>query len=134
MRGGVYVEKPTGLAYSRKSDTLWVLTYTQLINMKKDGTVLLCFDIKINGQDQLFLNKSETIMYFTAGTNYEGTNYVYSVDLSSFSVEKISCLADSCAVEGIYFDSQAMYILNDGYYHSGKYPSNQVNIYILQEE
>ena len=132
--GEIDIDQPTGIAYDSRTDTIWVLTYAQLIRFSKDGKRLESFDVNVKGQDQLWLDETNDVMYFTGGLNYTGSifkgdNAVYSVDLKTGAVNEEYALADSYAVEGIYVSEGKMYVLNDGYYHSAKIPVNQVNIY-----
>lgn len=125
----VDINKPTGIAYDNRTDTLWVLTNLQLININKDGSIIESMDVEIEGQDQLFLDEDGEAIYFTAGINYKGDNFVYKIDLSTKEMNLEYTLKDSFAVEGIYIEDEIMYILNDGYYHDGKVDINQMNQY-----
>lgn len=127
------LDKPTGIVYDNRTNTLWVLTYTKLLNINKDGKIIDSINISIEGQDQLFLDESKNIMYFTAGVNYHSDNYVYKIDLSTKKIDLVFKLKDSYCVEGIYIENGIMYILNDGYYHSGKNPINQLNKYDINQ-
>lgn len=111
-RGGdpldeICIEQPTGIAYDSRTECLWVLTYSQLMRVNKDGTVQETFDVAVEGQDQLWLDEDANVMYFTGGLNYNGKpfkggdNAVYSVDLTSGVVNEKWSLADSWAVEGL---------------------------------
>ena len=131
------IGRPTGIAYDSRTDSLWVLTYTQLINYSKNGIQLKRFDVNIEGQDQLWLDEDADVMYFTAGLNYDGSlfkgdNAVYSVDLKTGKVEKTYSLATSYAVEGLWISEGKMYVLNDGYYHGARVPVNQVDVYDIE--
>lgn len=77
------------------------------------------------------MDEDSDAIYFTAGINYEGDNFVYKIDLSTTTEEMnlVFTLKDSFAVEGIYIEDETMYILNDGYYHDGKVDINQMNQY-----
>ncbi len=134
----VDVEQPTGIAYDSRTDCVWVLTYSQLIRMSKDGVAQESFDVSVKGQDQLWLDEGANVMYFTGGLNYngglfKGDNAVYAVDLSSGEVSERYNLADSWAVEGLYIADGKMYVLNDGYYHSAKVRVNEVCVYDIGE-
>lgn len=129
--GYVDFEKPTGIVYDNRTDSLWVLSYDNLVNIKKDGTVEKSIHIKEEGQDQLWLDETNNKMYITTGNNYKDSNYVFTVDLQTEEVKKTYTMADSYAVEGIHIEGNDMYILNDGYYHKGKVKTNQANIYDL---
>jgi len=123
---------PTGIAYDVRTNSLWVLnTASSLVNIGKTGTVIKTIAVAYTGQDQLFLDIPGNKIYFTAGANYQGTNYVYVVDLSTDAVSLAYNLIESYAVEGIYINKNVMHILNDGYYHSGTVAVNQVNTYDL---
>lgn len=128
-KGCIDIEKPTGIAYDSRTDTLWVLTYTELINMNKDGDIIETIGICIEGQDQIFLDEKNHLVYLTAGLDYKRENYVYLVDLSTKEVSLKFIPEDSYAIEGIFVEENIMYVLNDGYYHSAKIPINQLNKY-----
>lgn len=132
--GVIDFDRPIGIAYDNRDDSLWVLSNEFLCNIKKNGEVVRKIDVKIEGQDQLYLDVQNNTMYFTAGVNYKGKNYVYSIDLNTEEICLKYILKDSHAVEGIHIDNNKMYVLNDGYYHEGKEPVNQANIYDLYEE
>ena len=129
--GGFDLSEANGICYDSRTDTLWILTRNVLINTDKTGNILKTIDVSIEGQDQLFLDEVNNIMYLTAGNNYKSENYVYSVDLSTNAINKTYTLSDSYAVEGLYMNKSEMYVLNDGYYHSGKVRVNQINKYKL---
>ncbi len=129
----IEVLKPTGIAYDTRTDTLWVLTYSELKNIDKDGNIIDSIDVEIEGQDQIFLDEDKNEIFFTAGINYKGDNYVYKVDLSAKKISLVFILKDSFAVEGIYIDGNIMYILNDGYYHSAEVNVNQMNKYDISQ-
>lgn len=129
--GYIDFEKPTGIVYDNRTDSLWVLSYDDLVNIKKDGTIEKKISIQEEGQDQLWLDEKSNKMYITTGNNYKSSNYVFTIDLSTEEVKKEYTMADSYAVEGIYIEGSDMYILNDGFYHNGKVKVNQVNIYDL---
>lgn len=126
--------KPIGIVYDSRTDTLWGLSQTELINMSKQGEIIKSISVSIEGQDQLWLDEQNNLMYFTAGNNYKGKNYVYTVNLTTDEVIKLYTLKDSHAVEGIYIQDNYMCIVNDGYYHDAKVKVNQINIYNLREE
>ncbi len=127
--GGFKCANANGIAYDPRTDTLWVLTRTKLINYKKNGSVLKEISVSKADQDMLFLETENNSTLFTAGAAYNGINYVYRINLSSGVVEKVFDLIDSYCVEGIYVLDETMYIMNDGFYHNGKVPVNQVNAY-----
>lgn len=137
--GEIKIDQPTGIAYDSRTDTIWVLTYRQLIRFSKDGKRLKSFNVNVKGQDQLWLDESNDVMYFTAGLNYsdsifKGDNAVWSVNLKTGELEEAYVLADSYSVEGLYMANGKLYVLNDGYYHSAKIPTNQVNVYDLNSK
>lgn len=127
--GEISVSQPSGIAYDSRTDTLWVLTLTALKKFDKTGTELESIDVSITGQDQLYLDEHKNIMYFTAGANYTGLNFVYKVDLETKAITIAYNLKESYAVEGIYIEGSEMYIFNDGFYHTSTVPTNQINIY-----
>ncbi|OFV71350.1 hypothetical protein [Acetobacterium wieringae] len=89
--------------------------------------------MEIEGQDQLFLDEGSNAIYFTAGINYRGDNFVYKIDLLTKEINLAYTLKDSFAVEGIYIENETMYIFNDGYYHYGKVDVNQMNKYDINK-
>lgn len=123
------INRPIGIAYSRISDTLWVLTKSELINIEKDGAIIESLNFDIDGQDQLFLDEVNNIIYLTAGSSYYSDSYVYKIDLFKKEIDLAFILKESFAVKGIYIEDDKMYILNDGYYHQAKIPVNQINKY-----
>lgn len=127
--GEFHLDQANGIAYDHKNDSLWILTPGKLLNTDKNGGVLKKFTFSYEGQDQIFLDEKNNIIYFTAGNNYQEPNDVYAIDLSTGHIKKKYTLKDSYAVEGIFIDDHDMYILNDGYYHNAKVPVNCVNHY-----
>lgn len=127
------VARPTGIAYDRRDDTLWVLTMNnKILHLHTDGTQILSVDFAYTETlDQCFLDENG-YLYITAGVNYQGRNNIYLFDTST-SNQSITCTVDSYSVEGICILGNYMYILNDGYYHSAIVDVNQVNIYQLTE-
>jgi len=132
-KGEIYAEHPTGIAYDSRTDTLWVLSKQRLMQMDKSGEVIRSFDLTLEGQDHIFLDKAKNTIYLTAGNNYNGENYVYRVQLLFNRVSLAYVLKESYAVEGIYIEDDTIYILNDGYYHTAKNPVNQVSQYDLSK-
>ncbi len=126
------IEKPTGIAYDSSDNTLWILTYTHLLKTSKTGEIEEKYRVKVNGQDQMYLDNDGKI-YFTAGVNYEGYNFVYMFDLRTHSLNKLYTLTDSYAVEGITIENGCIIVLNDGFYHSAKDSRNIICIYDLQD-
>ena len=127
--GEFYIENPSGIAYDSRTDSLWILTNKKLINCMKSGEIIKSYNLKERGQDQLFIDEENNLIYFTCGINYQGENYVYTFDMDTELVQAKYILKDSYAVEGISIIEDKMYILNDGYYHDAKIDVNQVNIY-----
>lgn len=127
-------DNPIGLAYDSRTDSLWIMTNSSLDNInKKTGSVIRSIKIALNAQDQIYIDEEKDIIYFTVGNNYNGRNYVYSVNLTNDVIRKEYTLKDSYAVERIYIDYEDLYILNDGVYHNAKNATNQVNIYKLPD-
>ena len=128
------INRPTGIAYNQKDDSLWVLTYNnEIVHMKKNGTVMHKFAFSYDETlDQCFLDKYRGLLYITAGDNYTGRNNIYCFNVDTHE-QYIACTVDSYAVEGIWLgDNNKMIILNDGYYHSAIVGRNQVNYYTLE--
>ena len=125
---------PTGIAYSPKDDSLWVLTYANSNNIQrisKTGTVLEQYTFSYSeALDQCFLDPKRGYLYITAGANYSSRNNVYLFNTSTHA-QSITCTVDSYSVEGIWIGETEMVIVNDGYYHSATVGVNQANIYDL---
>lgn len=114
-------------------NTLWTLTNNYLYNCSYDGVVQKSIKIHIKGQDQLFLDEKNDLIYFSAGADYHGDSYIYTVDLKTSKVKPLYVLKDSYAIEGITIVDDVLYVLNDGYYHDAETPINQVNMYFLNK-
>ncbi len=79
----------------------------------------------------MFLDEENELIYFSAGADYHGDSYIYTVDLKTNKVEPLYILKDSYAIEGITIVNNVLYVLNDGYYHDAQISVNQVNMYYL---
>lgn len=123
----ISVKNPTGIAFDKEKDNIWVLTNKFLINFSIDGKIIKKFKIKEKGQDQLYVDKEKIL--FTAGLDYNGDSYVYEVDKETGKYHMKYILKDSFAIEGISIIDNVMVILNDGYYHNARVSENQVNYY-----
>lgn len=123
----ISVKNPSGIAYDKEKNNLWVLTNTFLINYSVKGEIIKKFFIKEKGQDQLYIDKSKIL--FTAGLDYNGDSYIYEVDKETGKYNRKYILKDSFAIEGISIIDDNILILNDGYYHNAKVPENQINFY-----
>lgn len=125
---------PTGIAYSPKDDSLWVLTYANSNNIKrmsKTGTVLEQYTFSYSDTlDQCFLDPERGYLYITAGANYSSRNNIYLFNTSTHA-QSITCTVDSYSVEGIWIGEDSMIIVNDGYYHSATDGRNVANFYDL---
>ena len=122
----------TGIAYDSRTDTLWVLDSTKLINVEKDGTVNTTITLDISNVDQIYLDETDNSIYITAGNNYQGDSYVYIVNLSTQKSKLLYTLEDSHAIEGIHIKDGKMYIGNDGVYHEAKIESNIIQVYTIE--
>ena len=131
--GNFDIKEPSGIANDSKSNTLWTLTNNYLYNCSYDGVVQKSIKIHIKGQDQLFLDEKNDLIYFSAGADYHGDSYIYTVDLKTSKVKPLYVLKDSYAIEGITIVDDVLYVLNDGYYHDAETPINQVNMYFLNK-
>lgn len=127
------IKEPSGIANDSRSNTLWILTNNYLYNCSYDGVVQKTIKIHIKGQDQLFLDEKNSLIYFSAGADYHGDSYIYTVDLKTSKVKPLYVLKDSYAIEGITIVDDVLYVLNDGYYHDAETPINQVNMYFLNK-
>lgn len=125
-------QTPTGIAYSPKDGTLWVLTYAnKIIKYSKTGTALETYSFAYSDQvDQCFLDVDRGYLYIVGGANYSSRNNVYLFDTNTHQ-QSITCTVDSYSVEGIWIGYNEMIIVNDGYYHSAKDNVNQANFYTL---
>ena len=128
------MNNPSGIAFSHSDNTLWVLTNKKLLNCTTDGKILKEIKFKEKGQDQLFIDENNQKIYITVGNNYQNGSYIFVYDIREDKYKPVYFLSDSYAIEGITITSETMFILNDGYYHSAKVPTNQVNIYNLPKE
>ena len=109
------------------------MTNNYLYNCSYDGVVQKTIKIHIKGQDQLFLDEKNDLIYFSAGADYHGDSYIYTVDLKTSKVKPLYVLKDSYAIEGITIVDDVLYVLNDGYYHDAETPINQVNMYFFNK-
>lgn len=125
---------PTGIAYSPLDDSLWVLTYASLNNIKrmsKTGTTLEQYTFNYSDTlDQCFLDPQRGYLYITAGENYSSRNNIYLFNTSTHA-QSITCTVDSYSVEGLWIGQTEMVIVNDGYYHSAYDGRNVANFYDL---
>lgn len=127
------IREPSGIAYDKRDDTLWILTNDYLYNCSYSGKINRSIKVHIKGQDQLFLDTEKDVLYFSAGLDYHGDSYIYIVDLSMKMIKPLYVLKDSYAIEGIAIVGNILYVLNDGYYHDAEIPYNQVNMYYLDD-
>jgi len=124
-----------GLAYDNRTDTLWILTFNNsgtgvIENITKTGTTIKTYNYSgITDADMIHLDTNQNIIYFTAGANYHGNNFVYKLDLETGATNLYKTLKESYAVEGLYINGNKIYVLNDGYYHSAFLNKNVLNIY-----
>jgi len=114
---------------NRKAGMLYVLTPTKIIHMKKSGEIISSSNIKIKGADQLYLDEENNKLLISADNDYQKENYIYSYCINTKKTIKKYTLKDSFAIEGIYYDGEFLFVLNDGYYHNAKVKENQVNAY-----
>lgn len=121
----------SGIAYDSRTDTLWILDRTELMNIKKDGTKLSSIPLNINQVDQLYLDETNNDIYITAGADYNGENYVYKVNLDTNKYVLYYTLSDSYSIEGIVIKDNKMYIGNDGVYHEAAIEKNIIQVYDL---
>lgn len=77
------------------------------------------------------IDEKKDLIYFSAGADYHGDSYIYTVDLKTSKVKPLYVLKDSYAIEGITIVDDVLYVLNDGYYHDAEIPTNQVNMYFF---
>lgn len=125
----IFVSNPSGIAYDNRNNTLWCLTKEKLFNMSTDGEILKSFDVKINGQDQIFVDKKHNLIYLTAGTNYDRNQFLFVFSIDKGKIIKTYELEGSFAVEGISIIDSKIIIANDGFYHNAKIPKNYIAIY-----
>lgn len=125
------IQQPTGIAYDSKRDALWILTYSELLLISKEGEVRVRYPIEIDGQDQLFYDSIKDRILMTAGLDYQGTGLVFEIHPENGYRKVLYRLIDSHAIEGIVLKNNQLFIANDGYYHQAKIPFNQINVYEL---
>jgi len=131
--GSLDYSKANGLAYDDESDSLWVLANETIANIEKDGSVIKSYSISgIDAADMLYLDTACENIYFTAGNNYQGDNYIYKMDVATGTTTLYKTLTDSYAVEGLCIVGNKLYVMNDGYYHSAKDNRNVMNIYTIK--
>lgn len=130
--GHFNIKEPSGIAIDEEEGALWILTGKYLCQCSYDGQVKKKIKVHIRGQDQLFLDSKNHLMYFSAGVDYHGDSYIYTMDLETEEVRPLYVLKDSYAIEGIAIVDNVLYVLNDGYYHDAEIPVNQVNAYFLK--
>ncbi len=125
-----------GVAYDSRNDTLWVINNSSdngeviIRNLEKSGREVSSFRISgIYHSDQLYLDEKNNLLYFSAGANYTGENYVYALSLTTYSCTLKYVLGDSYAIEGIYILNDQLYVCNDGLYHSSLSNTNEMKIY-----
>ena len=130
----VVIGSPTGLVYSAKDDSLWILTYNgKIAHYSVTGSAIASYDFSFDGVslDQCYLDDYRGILYITADKSYTERNNVYCFNIVTH-VQYVACTVDSYSVEGIWLgDNDKMVILNDGYYHSAVVDKNLVNIYVI---
>lgn len=131
--GSFSIAKPSGIAYDTRDNTIWILTDYYLYNCTYEGTINKKIKVHVKGQDHLFLDEKNNLMYFSAGANYYGDSYIYTLNLETNELKPLYVLKDSYAIEGITIIDNSLYVLNDGYYHNAKVAVNQVNIYNLDD-
>lgn len=124
------ISQPTGIAYDPSRNCVWVLTYSKLIQISVPGELQISYDVKVDGQDQICYDLNNDRLLMTAGLNYQGSNYVYEINLQDGAYDLLYSLQDSYAVEGIALVDGYLYIANDDLYHNAKIPQNLVNRYI----
>ena len=131
-----------GILYDYKTDSLWVLTGNNLVNVTKNGDIITSFKLGIENEketitpDQLCYDLEGRIC-FTAdvGADYqEDNNWLYCVQITGANLNVLYkyCLKESYAVEGAYFYDNRLYVVNDGLYHNAKNRKNCVCIYEIE--
>lgn len=127
-----------GVACDSDSDTLWVINNSSdkgdvvIKNIKKSGESIIA--IRISGiyhSDQLYLDEKNDVLYFSAGAQYSGENYVYAVSLTENTCKKAYTLGDSYAIEGIFITDGQLFVCNDGLYHNSTSNTNEMKIYTI---
>lgn len=123
------ITRPSGLNIDYRDNSIWVLTSEKLSHLDRNCNTIKDYNIKIPGQDQIYLDIPNNTILITAGDNYYKRQYLYVFSIAQNRILKKFQLEDSYAVEGIYVKDNVIYILNDGYYHNAKIPQNLVNVY-----
>ncbi len=133
-----HYKNANGLAYDSRTDSLWVMNNSNvqgtvtICNLNKKGKLL--WGMKMNNifhSDQLYLDAAKNTLYFTAGANYDGGNYVYRVNLTEKSCSLAYVLPDSYSIEGLSVVDGLMYVCNDGHFHQAAIQKNIMKVYDL---
>ncbi len=127
---------PNGVAYDSRTDTLWVINNSSnngdiiIKNIKKSGEEILTFNISgIYHSDQLYLDEQNDSLYFSAGADYHGENYIYLLSLANRRCSQKYVLGDSYAIEGICIVDGKLFVCNDGFYHNSYSNTNEMKVY-----
>ena len=122
--------------------TIWLCSYgeNKIRHIDEKGNELGNFDIKEpsgiandSRSNTLWILTNNYLYNCSAGADYHGDSYIYTVDLKTSKVKPLYVLKDSYAIEGITIVDDVLYVLNDGYYHDAETPINQVNMYFLNK-
>ncbi len=120
---------PNGLAYDGSNDTLLVLydnAQVKRYDASNGAYIETVVTLSVPNIDHLYLDEGNNILWISRGINGEKSGVVaYDID-SGVTSDQIS-LPDSTEIEGIYLDGSTLYVVNNGYFHSGTI--NQLQIY-----
>ncbi len=122
-----------GIAYDKNNDTIWILFYKKyLLNIDKNGEVLLKQKVNLKDQDHIFLNDEGNLMA-TVGADYYGeNNYIVDINKATGEIGVKYKIIASYAVEGLCILNNKLYVVNDGFYHNAKINKSYIQIYNLE--
>ncbi|MGN7438332.1 MAG: hypothetical protein ACTHOO_06760 [Alcanivorax sp.] len=111
-----------GLAYDSNDDSLLVLYSNRQIKRYSASTGVLIETVTtlstLSNVDHLYLDTVKNIVWVSHGSSAKpGRVSAYSIDDDVLS-DPVR-LPESDAIEGIYLDGEALYVVSDGYFHNG---------------
>ena len=120
--GSIAVDaNPNGLAYDGSNDTLLVLydnAQVKRYDASNGSYIETVVTLSIPNIDHLYLDEANNILWISRGINGEKSGVVaYNIN-NGVTSDQIS-LPDSTEIEGIYLDGSTLYVVNNGYFHSG---------------
>ncbi len=120
--GAIAVDaNPNGLAYDGSNDTLLVLydnAQVKRYDASSGAYIETVVTLSIPNIDHLYLDEVNNILWVSRGINGESSGVVaYNID-NGVTSNQIS-LPNSTEIEGIYLDGSRLFVMNNGYFHSG---------------